>query len=188
MGCLIMGIQEEFETLAKRPIDCEESHINIFINMVDKSHEVPLANLMRGVPMAEMLFFTVNEEKLIVGVSAIRFPNQAYHKHLFNQAGVPEMYNPYSVESCWLSVRERYRGKGVWSSNRQARLDYLGDRPCHVVRRADNKNLNMSKSIYAQAGTDFYSDTSEDKLMLLTYNHDPVCDPDKRLIYGLRGF
>ncbi len=179
-----MALQEKFETLAKRPIDCEPQYLNIFINMVDKSHEVPLANLVRGVPMAEMLFFTVSEKRLIVGVSAIRFQNQVYHKHLFFQAGVPEMYNAYSVESCWLSVRKRYRGKGVWKSNRQARLDYLGDRPCHVVRRADNKNLDMSKSIYRQAGSDFYSDTSDDKLMLLTYNHAPVCDPEKRLKYA----
>lgn len=179
-----MGIQEKFRTLAKRPIDCEQQYLNIFIHMVDQNHEVPLANLVRGVPMAEMLFFTVNEERLVVGVSAIRFQNRVYHKHLFGQAGVPQMYNPYSVESCWLSVRKRYRGKGVWKSNRQARLDYLGDRPCHVVRRVGNKNLDMSKSIYSQAGSEFYSNTSDDKLMLLTYNHDPVCDPNKRLKYN----
>ena len=172
-----------FETVSIRPVNCTARQLSAFTAIVQESGEVPLANLKRGVAMAEMLFFTLSQTDAIAGVSAIRFQNRVYHEHLFEKAGVPEMFNPHSVESCWLSIRPEYRGKGVWSSNRQARLDYLGNRPCHVVRRVDNKYLDGKKSIYSLAGSPFYSDTSDDKLMLLVYNHDDSLDRTKRLKY-----
>lgn len=178
-----LGKIEKFETISRRPVNSTARQLAAFISIVHESGEVPIENLKRGVAMAEMLFFTVTEKNAIAGVSAIRFQNRVYHKHLFEKAGVPEMFNPHSVESCWLSIRPDYRGNGVWKRNRQARLDYLGNRPCHVVRRADNKFLDNKKSIYWQAGHDFYSDTSDDKLMLLVYNHDEDLDKNKRLKY-----
>lgn len=174
---------EKFETISIRPVNCTVRQIAAFTEIVQEGGEVPIENLKRGVPMAEMLFFTLTEKDAIAGVSAIRFQNRIYHEHLFEKAGVPEMFNPYSVESSWLAIRPDYRGKGVWKSNRQARLDYLGNRPCHVVRRADNKFLDNKKSIYWQAGHDFYSDTSDDKLMLLVYNHDENLERNKHLKY-----
>jgi GNAT superfamily N-acetyltransferase len=174
---------DKFETVLKRPIDCTGELLEAFIKLVMQSEEVPINNLTRGVLQAEMLFFTVDKKKAIAGVSAIRFQNALYHQHLFEQAGVPEMYNPYSVESCWLSVKPEFRGQGVWKSNRKVRLSYLDNRPCHVIRRVENAYLDMSKSIYEKAGDDFYSKTSDDKLMLLVYNHDPVFDDTKRLRY-----
>lgn len=172
-----------FKTIVRRPIDCSRDQMNSFARIVLQSKEVPLENLKRGLPSAEMLFFTTTVQGEIAGVSAIRFQNKNYHRHLFEQAGVLHMYNPHSVESCWLSVRPEFRGKGVWKSNRQARLDYLGSRPCHVIRRVENAYLVVKKSIYQQAGDNFYSQTSDDKLMLLVYNHDPVFDANKRLRY-----
>ncbi len=132
--------------------------------------------------MAEMLFFTQTEDKVIVGVGAVRYANAAYHKHLFQQAGVPEMYNPHSIESCWIAVRPDYRRQGVWNNNRECRMQYLGNRPCHSVRRVDNKKI-VGDPEYRQAGSNFYAKTSEDELRLMVSNHDPVYNPSKRLRY-----
>lgn len=176
-----------FETISIRPVNCTARQLGAFTAIVQESGEVPLANLKRGVAMAEMLFFTLSQTDAIAGVSAIRFQNRIYHEHLFEKAGVPEMFNPHSVESCWLSIRPEYRGKGVWKSNRQARYDYLGNRPCHAIQRWNNSfmdnNLANTSSAYRQAGSPFYSDTSDDKLMLLVYNHDDSLDRTKRLKY-----
>lgn len=170
------------KTTALRPVDCSEAMIDRFIELVMLDGELPIENLRRGVPASEILFFSGTEDT-VMGVSAIRFANRAYHKHLFEKAGAPEMFNPWSVESCWLYILPEYRGKGIWSSNRAARLAYLGNRPCHSVARVGNTHFDPKKSIYTLAGEYFYADTSDDQLRLLVYNHDPVFDKSKRLRY-----
>lgn len=169
------------KTIAARPIDCTSKMLNRFVDLVMQGGEVPRENLIRGVPMSEMLFFTGTNEK-IVGVCALRHANANYHKHLFVKAGVPQMYNRYSVEACWTFVLPEYRGMGLWQMGLQARFDYLGNRPCHTVRRADNKFVAKNGE-YVQVGRNFYADTSKDELRLLVYNHDPVLDLSKRLRY-----
>lgn len=169
--------------LSRRPIDCSFAVLNSFVDIALAAGEVPLANLKRGVPMAEMLFFAIDEEKKPIGVGAIRYSNSAYHKHLFEKAGVPEMYNPQSVESCWIAVKPEYRGKGIWKGLRKSRLDFLGNRPCHSIRRVENK-LTGGHQEWTLAGQEFYSKTSPHKLKLLVYNHDPVFDANKRLNYS----
>ena len=174
---------QKIESLIIRPIDCSKQLIERFAELVTGGDEVPLDNLQRGLPSSEVLIITrLKETEKIVGVGALRFAQAAYHKHLFANAGVSEMYNPYSVESCWVAVDPEYRGKGVWRSNRNARLSYLGNRPCHSTRRVDNKLVGGDRE-WSQAGKNFYSQTSEDELRLLVYNHDPVFDKSKRLQY-----
>lgn len=175
---------EGLKTKCLRPIDCPPKFIKQFFDIVLSGGEVPIANLQRGVLQSEMLFFT-GVPGTLMGVSAIRFPNAAYHKHLFEKAGVPEMYNPYSVEICWLSVLPEYRGKGIWGNNRKTRLDYLGNRPYHAIHRVENDLVGepIKQLDYNQAGADFFSDTSDDKLRLIVHNHAPVLDKSKRLQY-----
>ncbi|WP_169542860.1 hypothetical protein [Sneathiella aquimaris] len=173
---------KKIRTLCVRPVNAPEKALDAFAKIVLASGEVPLANLKRGLPMSEMLFLTIDETSHILGVGAVRFAQEAYHRHLFERAGAIEMYNPYSVESCWVAVRPEFRGMGVWGNNRKARLAFLGNRPCHSIRRADNK-LTGGNREWDQAGDDFYATTSKDKLRLLVYNHEPVFDPKKRLQY-----
>jgi hypothetical protein len=178
--------QISLKTIMRRPTDCHPRMMQAFVDLVVSSGEAPRANLRKGLPAAEMLFFTVTE-KTIVGVSCVRFPNQAYHKHLFEKAGVPEMYNPNALESCWLAVNPEYRGKGVWRNNRKIRKEYLRGRAFFAVHRVDNKLVGEVRPSheYVQAGTDFKPDTSEDTLRLVVSNYDPVFDPAKKLRYRL---
>ena len=175
----------DIKTIAKRPIDCESKLINRFINIVAKGGEVPRANLLRGVPAAERLFFTVTGDGDIAGVGAIRFQNANYHRHLFEQAGAPHMYNPDSSEFCWVYVKPEFRGQGAGQSNLSARFEYIGNRPCHCIRRIDNKLVHDDRD-WVQAGVNFNSATSTDDLKLLVRNHDEIYDENKGLIYGPR--
>lgn len=175
---------EALRTLSVRPIDCLTKHLSLFTNIVLAGGEVPIENLRRGILSAEMLLFSGVPGKTM-GVNALRYTNSAYHKHLFERAGVAQMYNPHSAESCWLCVLPEYRGMGVWKDMIRSRQNYLGNRPSHAVRRADNRYVNDPSRLgeYTQVGEEFYSDTSDDKLMLLVNNHDRVLDKSKRLQY-----
>ncbi|WP_284223886.1 hypothetical protein, partial [Brevundimonas denitrificans] len=82
----------KIQTYFRRPIDCSPNQLRAFTRIVMEGGEVPLANLQRGIPMAEVLFFT-GIGNILMGVGAFRFAQAGYHRYLFAQAGVPEMYN-----------------------------------------------------------------------------------------------
>jgi len=174
----------EFQIIMQRPIDCTSKQLRAFANIVMIGEEIPIDNLKRGIPAAEMLFFSILDRK-IVGVSCVRYANAKFHKHLFEKAGALQMYNPSSIEFCWLSVLPEYRGQGVWVGIQKARADYMEDRPGHAIYRVDNKHViqAIEKYNFSQAGTAFYPDTGNDKVRLITQNHDPVYEPTKKLRY-----
>jgi hypothetical protein len=174
------------ETLALHPTDCSTKMINEFAKMVLTGGEVPKKNLQLGIPRADRLFFTLVDKKL-VGVSALRHAQIIYHKHLFERAGISEMYNPDSLESCWLFIDPDYRGhKGIWPEVQQAQVNYLGNRPSHGIYRVENDLLkpNVDKIGYRPVGKDFQTPQSDFVIRLVVRNHDPVYNPRKRLIYS----
>lgn len=175
------------ETRMHHPVDCTKKMIDAFIRMALAGGEVPIKNLEFGVPRADRLFFTLVDKKL-AAVGALRRAQTIYHKHLFERAGVPEMYNPDSLETCWLFVSPAFRGsKGIWPAVQQAQLDYLGNRPSHGIYRAENNLLspNIDKTGYLQIGRDFETPQSNFVVRLVARNHDPLYNPKKRLVYGL---
>jgi hypothetical protein len=173
-------------TIAARPIDCTKFMLKTFYAMVMAGGEVLPGNLQHGIPTAERLFFT-GEGETIMGVGAIRHSQTAYHKNLFDQAGVPEMFNPDSIEICWLYVDPKYRDLGIWKNARDFRLDFMGSRPSHGIHRVENDLISPrvdKKTDYVQAGKPFDSPNADHKIKLIVRNHDPVYDPSKKFYYG----
>ena len=173
----------EFKSIMRRPIDCTQKVLEEFGRVVLINGEVPIANLKRGIPRADMLFFVVTEGKAI-GVSCVRYQNRGYHKHMFEQAGVPEMYNPHSLEWCWLSVLPEYQSKGAWSAMQKMRQDYMAERPGHAIVRLENERIT-GDDIYGfqQAGEPFLAPKTEHMIRLGVSNHDPIFDPNKKITY-----
>lgn len=173
-------------TIAARPIDCTPGMVSRFFEMVMAGGEVPIENLQRGVPMSERLFFT-GAGDTIMGVTAIRYPQQAYHRSLFKQAGVPQMFNPDSIEVVWLYVDPKYRGLGVWKHARDFRLDFMAGRPSHAIHRVENdlvSPLIEKRTDYIQAGAHFKSPSDDHMLKLVVRNHDAVYDKTRKFNYG----
>jgi len=176
---------ENLRTIVLRPQDCSEKMKEKFVQLVAAGGEAEEHRVRYSLPYSEVLIFT-GFGNTIIGVGALLRPKTSYIQHLFECAGEPQMSNPYSIESCWLSVSEAYRGKGVWRHNNSAKLDYIGDRPYHTIRRVANKSVaDLSKEQeYVHVGKDFFSPISKHKLRLMAANHDPVFDPSKKLRYS----
>ena len=174
----------ELKTVIRRPQDCSKALTERFIATVLSGGETNEKTLRFGIPYTEVLLFTGTDNDLM-GVSALKFPRQTFLEHLYSEAGVSKMYNPFSIESCWLSVLPKYRGQGVWQSLRTTRMQYLANRPCHSVKRVSNPYVNnMSKdTYYQQAGKDFYSDILDETVKLMVANHDEEFDPKKQFLY-----
>jgi len=171
-------------TIVRRSQECSDGMQEAFIRLVAAGGEADEERVRLGLPYTEALIFTAIGNT-IVGVSALFCPRQSYIKHLFEKAGEPQMFNPHSLESCWVSVSAKHRGKGIWQHNIAAKRKFMGNRPHHEVRRVENKNVsNLKKEkTYIHVGNDFYSPISKDKLRLMAANHDPVFDPKKTFVY-----
>ncbi len=174
----------ELKTHIRRPQDCSKDIIERFVEIVLSGSEMNEKMVRGSIPYAEVILLTAKDGQL-VGVSALKFPRQSYLKHLYQEAGVPEMYNPFSIEACWLSVLPQHRGQGVWQNNQSARVEYLTNRPYHSVRRVNNPNIKaLSKDPhYEQAGEDFYSDILSETVRLMVANHDKEFNSKKRFLY-----
>ncbi len=174
----------KLQTHIRRPQDCSKALLDRFTKIVLSGGEMNERMVRGGIPYAEVLLLSTIDEKL-VGVSALKFPRESYLKHLYQSAGTPQMYNPFSIEECWISVLPQYRRQGVWHNNRITRAKYLTNRPYHSVRRVSNPNIKaLSKeTCYEQAGKDFYSDILDETVKLMVANHDKIYDPKKQFLY-----
>lgn len=172
---------ENLNTVLKRPIDFSKQLMDIFFEMMEENGEIPIDDLLAGVPGAEMFFFC-GTPSTVMGVNVLRYANAKTHRQLFEKAGVLHMYNPYSVQSCWLHVRPQYRGRGVARQLKGMRNGYLQDRPCHEIARAD-RVLAAADGDFSQAGHNFTLSDDGPELRLLVHNHDQVLDTSKRLVY-----
>lgn len=180
----MIEVNDKLETRMMRPVDCSEKLLKRAADIIVASGEVPRDNLLRGIPAAEMLFLCAYNNVLI-GVMAARHQQAVYHKHLFEKAGVPEMYNPHSLEICWLSVHPKYRKLGAWTQLSAAGLEFMKDRPGHAITRVANDHVaDLTRFGWRQYGEPFHSDTSDDLIRLVGNCHDPVFDPNKKMRYS----
>lgn len=175
-------VKQDILAVSKRPIDCSPYMLKQFVRLVMMSGEVPRVNVERGILMAEMLFFAGIENK-VLGVKAVRYTQKAYHKYLFKQAGIPQMFNPDAVEVCWLSVDPEYRKLGVWKHLRTLRQKYVGSRPTFGVVRHENEVITDSTDA-DRVGKPFRSVDDKNWITLIARNHDTIYDPEKKFIYA----
>lgn len=180
--------KSQVRVLIRRPIDCTPKMIRAFKNLLLSHTDISNEMFVTGLGASERLFFGVIDDKL-AGVSCLKYQKAKYHRYLFEQAGVPEMYNPDSVEAGWACVSPNFRGHGVWSRMHDLRMEYIGNRPMHGTHRVTNDLISQPlsrKGDYVQAGSDFKSFSTPHPLRLVVRNHDPIYDPSKGLVYGNR--
>ncbi len=172
-----------------RPIDCSPNLLSAFRGLLLSHTDVKDEHLRQGFAGVEQLAIAIADQKKVVGTACLKYQNRQYHKYLFEQAGVPKMYNPDSLESAWVCVHPDFRGLGIWNKMHDLRSNYLGNRPYHATHRVNNSSVaerTERRDGYKQAGKDFSSVTSDHMLRLVVANHDDIYDPSKGLIYGAR--
>lgn len=172
-----------------RPIDCSAKILNAIRDLLLSQANVPHKYFQQGLFGAEQFVVAISKEKTLVATACLKYQHTTYHKYLFTQAGVPQMYNPDSLESAWVCVHPDFRGQGIWNRMHDMRASYLGNRPYHSTHRVSNDIVvkrTERRDGYIQAGQDFQSVTSEHELRLVVANHDPVYNPETCIIYGAR--
>ncbi len=172
-----------------RPIDCSPNLLRAFRGLLLSHTDLKEEYLRQGFAGVEQLAIAIADQTKVVGTACLKYQNRRYHKYLFEQAGVPKMYNPDSLESAWVCVHPDFRRLGIWNKMHKLRKTYLGDRPYHSTHRVENSSVverTKQRGDYSQAGAHFKSNFGDYLLRLVVANHDDIYDPSKGLIYGAR--
>lgn len=170
-----------------KPIDCSTRLLDAIQELLLSHTTIREPHFYQGLLGVERFVVAVYDKKTLAATACLKFQHKEYHRYLFAKAGVPQMYNPDSLESAWVCVDPSFRALGIWNKMHNMRADYMGNRPFHATHRVNNDVVakrSERRDDYVQAGHDFKSVTSDHMLRLLVANHAPVYNPEIRIIYG----
>jgi len=98
----------------QRPPLCSESELKEFHRLVLAEGKVTQLGLLKRIRGAKLLGFHYQEQRL-VGVAALKTPNENYKNRVFVKAGVEHLSGQFQTELGWAVTREAFRGRGIGS-------------------------------------------------------------------------
>lgn len=137
----------------KEPSECSKEEMEKFYQLVLKSGEVEISGLRNRIKRAKLLAFHY-EEDTIVGIAALKRPNEPYKKRIFRKAGVSEESVGYNLEIGWAFTMCEYRGKGICSGLVQKILDAYGRQSIFATTKTDNSSMQrvLEKNGFQKTG------------------------------------
>ena len=105
---------QDFRIVTREPAASSQSDLNSFEQLVIKGGEVTNYGLHGRIKKAYRLAWAISEYKMI-GVSALKQPNQNYHYSVFKKSKSEESPTDWPAELGWIFVKESYREKGIAS-------------------------------------------------------------------------
>lgn len=124
----------------KTPHSCSLKEINYFYQHVLACEEVDEVGLEDRIRNAKLLAFYYIKDNLI-GVGAIKKPNQNYKERIFTKAGAPELSKKYHLELGYICIQVNKRGKGVGSKIVKDLLSNCSDKNIFATVRTNNVRM-----------------------------------------------
>lgn len=98
--------------LIKRPADCSQTEIDLFLTMVKKGNKVSADNLRQKVLNCEFLAFSYSGKRL-VGISAIKRPEKSYIEQVHQKAGILRNTAEFGLELGYSFTEQDFRRSGI---------------------------------------------------------------------------
>jgi RimJ/RimL family protein N-acetyltransferase len=155
----------------KEPSECSEKEIEDFYQKVLDGEQVDPFGLRDRIKKAVLLAFHY-EENTLVGIAALKRPNETYKKKVFRKAGVSKESDKYNLELGWAYTIKEYRGKGICSSLVQKLISALGSQNIFATTRTDNFPMQviLIKNGFQKTDKPFKRKNSTYNLQLFTRN------------------
>jgi hypothetical protein len=126
----------------KPPTKCHRKELDDFHRLALKSEQVESYRLGERIRKAKLLAFHYIDDKL-VGIVALKRPNETYKKGVFRKAGVNEESEKYSLELGWAFTLKKHRGSHICSNLVRKIVNVLGSQNMFATTRTNN--LSMQK-------------------------------------------
>lgn len=103
----------ELPIFLRVPAECSGRELDAFESLVSLGGEVNPNGLRNRIENAYFLAWVTEDGREIVGVAALKKPNENYRASIFKKAQTKEEPSKYEAELGWIFVRKEYRRKGL---------------------------------------------------------------------------
>lgn len=157
------------KTVVKQPHDCSPQELDEFESLVLQGGEVTPNGLSRRIKKAEQLVFC--DRNPVIGVGAVKNPNDGYRTSVFTKAGVLEQLENFKFELGWLYTSPAARGEGVGNQLMEAAIRVSGAGGIFATTRFDNDAMHylFDKYSFEKLGEAYQSANGDYQLVLYAY-------------------
>lgn len=151
----------------KEPSGCNKEEIDIFYQLVLKGEQVEKAGFRDRIERAKLLAFHY-EGNTLVGVAALKRPNETYTKEVFRKAKVSEESGKYNLEVGWAFTIKEYRGKGICCGLVKKIVDASKSENIFATTKTGNLQMQkiLEKNGFQKVGETYRGRTDEYYLQL----------------------
>ncbi len=168
-------MEQSVKTVCRSPRRCSGDDLAAFCRLVQEGGEVEAGRLQSRVGRARRLIFAYEAEAL-VGVAALKTPNAAYKRRVFQKAKT-SLPNACRLELGWVFVVQGRRGRGLSRQLVEAALSGV-HAGMFATSRADNVAMHhtLERCGFRRAGQPYKSDRATRDLVL--YVHEAAQQGD----------
>jgi len=151
----------------KEPSECSEKEIEDFYQKVIDGEQVDPFGLRDKIKRASLLAFHY-EENTLVGIAALKRPNETYKKEVFRKAGVSKESDKYNLEIGWAYTTKEYRGRGICSGLIQKLIVASASQNIFATTKTDNLPMQkiLKRNGFQKTGKSYQGRTSGYHLQL----------------------
>lgn len=136
----------------RAPRDCSDTQRGEFIALVRKGEEVTPDGLEKRVMSAAALIFMRAEDGQLIGIAAMKHPNDSYRKRISKKSGVWLEPKMWPNELGWAYVEEEWRGKKLSRDLVGAALNWAEEVGVFSTSRAENERMHGTLSRFGFVG------------------------------------
>ena len=131
-------------TEAKQVPNCSPAEIAAFKELVIEADEVDPAGFDRRLARAERLIFLYSDDDDLVGVAAVKRPNEGHTRQVFHDANSPEDPSAYGFEIGWIVVKPAFRNRHFSRDLVEAALSVVGEVNVFATVRTNNEPMHRT--------------------------------------------
>lgn len=138
----------------KKTKDCTPDEINNFYELAKKAEQVDIVGLLNRIRNSRLLAFCYNKGSL-VGISAIKKPNDNYKKRTFTKAGIENESSNFKFELGYSFTENKFRGKQIsYELNKQLISELLDENIFAITANPGMKNI-LTKTGFTEIGNTY---------------------------------
>jgi predicted GNAT family N-acyltransferase len=164
----ITEITEPVTFKVAAPAAFSPAELAAILELIQSESQVAAAGLLNRIKQSKLISIAIAQGK-IVGISALKIPNNSYKQSVFANAGVPELATQFPYEMGWKVVLPEYRGQALGLQLSQRLLSSVNIKQVFATVRSTNQSAlkPMQQLGFAPLGNTF-TGSSGNKIILLT--------------------
>lgn len=153
--------------IIKKPSECSQKEKKDFYDLVVKGNQVNISRLKERIEGAELLAFHYEKNNL-VGIAALKYPNESYKNRIFEKAEVPQESGKYKLEFGWAYTELESEGRHICSNLTHKMLESEVSQNIYATTKDKRMQKILTKNGFKTIGKPYPGEITKDLLLLFT--------------------